>query len=259
MVTEMVRAHEVAHQWFGNKVGWNTYHDQWLSEAFANYAGAMYIEQKYKEPARLREILEEARRRILDKAPDGTVYDSVGPIWLGQRLSSTAVPNGYGEVTYAKGTWIVHMLRMLMRSEGGSDDNFFKMVRDLLNPSDGNSVSTWDLKRLVEKYQSKTMDIRSDKKMDWFFDQWILQTGIPSYALEYKVRADGKAFVVEGRITQSGVPDNFIMPLPLYADDQLLGTVVVSDDQGSFRFNAKNRPSKVTIDPHLTVLAQIQN
>ena len=259
MVTEMVRAHEVAHQWFGNKVGWNTYHDQWISEAFANYAGAMYIEQKYKEPARVREILEEARRRILEKAPDGTVYDSVGPIWLGQRLSSTAVPNGYSEVTYAKGTWIVHMLRMLMRSEGGSDENFFKMVRDLLNPPDGNSVSTWDLKRLVEKYQTKTMDVRNDKKMDWFFDEWILQTGIPNYALDYKVRADGRAFIVEGRIMQSGVPDNFIMPLPLYADDQLLGIVVVSDDEGSFRFNAKTRPSKVTIDPHLTVLAQIQN
>ena len=259
MVTEMVRAHEVAHQWFGNKLGWNTYHDQWISEAFANYAGAMYIEQKYKEPARLREILEDARRRILEKATDGTVYDSVGPIWLGQRLSSTAVPNGYGEVTYAKGTWIVHMLRMLMRSEGGSDENFFRMVRDLLNTSDGNSASTFDLKRLVEKYQTKTMDVRGDKKMDWFFDQWIFQTGVPTYALDYKVRADGKAFVVEGRITQSGVPDNFIMPLPVYADDQLLGAVVVGDDEGTFRFNVKNRPSKVTIDPHLTVLAQIQN
>src|SRR5205814_10434265 len=39
MFTELVRAHEIAHQWFGNKVGWNTYHDQWISEAFSNYAG----------------------------------------------------------------------------------------------------------------------------------------------------------------------------------------------------------------------------
>ena len=41
------RAHEVAHQWWGHLVGWQSYHDQWLSEGFAEYMGAWYVQRKY--------------------------------------------------------------------------------------------------------------------------------------------------------------------------------------------------------------------
>ncbi len=261
MNTEMVRAHEVAHQWFGNKVGWTSYHDQWISEAFANYSGAMYVEQKHNDAVHLREILDDARRRLLEHAPDGSVYDSLGPIWLGQRLSSTAAPNGYAEITYNKGTWIVHMLRMLMRSDDrNSDDVFLKMIRDFLNEYDGRTASTWDLKRVAEKYMTKAMDVRGDNKLDWFFDDWILGTGIPTYTMNYNVQPSPRGgFSIDGRVTQSGVPDTFVMPVPVYADDQLLGKVAVSDDEGAFHFDVKTRPVKVTLDPRQTVLAQIKN
>ncbi len=260
LATEMVRAHEVAHQWFGNKVGWSTYHDQWISEAFANYAGAMYLEHKYKEMPRMREIMDDARRRVLERSPDGNTYDSDGPIWLGQRLSNTAAPNGYNEVIYGKGTWIVHMLRMMMRSEGkNSDENFLAMIREFLTDYNGRNASTADLKRVAEKHMTKSMDVRGDKKLDWFFDEWVLGTGIPAYTLDYKIQPSPKGFVIEGQIKQSGVSDDFVMPVPLYADDQLLGRVVVSDDPGAFRFEVKNKPSKVLVDPQLTILAQLKN
>jgi hypothetical protein len=260
MVTEMVRAHEIAHQWFGNKVSWSTYHDQWISEAFANYAGAMFIEQKYNDQSRMREIMEEARRRLLARSPDGKTYESVGPIWLGQRLVTSNVPNGYGEIVYAKGTWIVHMLRMMMRSNGARpDEAFHKMVRDFLQEFDGANASTWDLKRVAERYMTKSMDIHGDRKLDWFFDQWIMGTGIPTYNLEYKIQPDGKGFVIQGTIRQSGVSDTFVMPVPVYADDRLLGTVVVGDDEGSFKFSVPAKPSKVTADPQLTILAEVKN
>lgn len=48
-VYDAFRAHEVAHQWWGHIVGWKTYHDQWLSEAFAEYCGAWYVQRKYLE------------------------------------------------------------------------------------------------------------------------------------------------------------------------------------------------------------------
>ena len=48
-VTDAFRAHEVAHQWFGHIVGWKTYHDQWLSEGFADYAGALYLQARYPD------------------------------------------------------------------------------------------------------------------------------------------------------------------------------------------------------------------
>ncbi len=261
MFTELIRAHELAHQWFGNKIGWNSYHDQWIPEGFANYLGAMYIEHKYKDQGKLREILDSGRRRLFEHAPDGNTYDSLGPIWLGQRLSTTAAPDGYSEITYSKGTWIVHMLRSMMKSDGKDPDAaFLKMVREFLTQFDGNNMSTWDLKRIAEKYMNKAMDVRNDGKLDWFFDDWVRGTGIPVYTMNYKVLPESKGgFAVEGRISQSSVPDTFVMPVPVYADDQLLGYVVVDDEQGYFRFAVKNKPARVAVDPRETILAIVKN
>ena len=52
------------------------------------------------------------------------------------------------------------------------------------------------------------MDIAGNGRMDWFFNEWVYGTEMPSYRFEYKVSADG---TVSGRITQSGVSDNFAM------------------------------------------------
>jgi hypothetical protein len=151
------------------------------------------------------------------------------------------------------------MLRGMMRSEGPNpDDAFLKMIREFLN-REGATVSTWDLKRVAEKYMPRSMDLRGDRKLDWFFDEWILGTGIPTYSLDYRVQPETRGFVIEGRLAQSGVSDTFIMPVPIYADDQQLGTVVVGDDGASFRFTVRNRPSRVSVDPQLTVLAQVKN
>ena len=252
-----MRAHEIAHQWFGNKVGWRNYHDQWISEAFSNYAGALYIEHKYPETSRMKEILDDSRMKLLDRGASGKTNESAGPIWLGYRLSSSITPDGYLRTVYNKGTWVVHMLRMLMRGEGSNPDEAFqKMVREFLETHQGATATTFDLKRIAEKHMTKTMDLREDRKLDWFFDQWVFGSGIPKYTMDYKVEASGGSFVVEGAIKQSDVPDDFIMPVPVYADDMLLGKVVVDAQGGTFRFTVKQKPSRVMMDPRATVLSQ---
>lgn len=52
-------------------------------------------------------------------------------------------------------------------------------------------------------------------KMDWFFNQWVYGTQVPAYRLEYKVTSDG---MLSGKITQSGVTDDFVMIVPIYLD-----------------------------------------
>lgn len=221
---------EIVREWFGNKVGARTYHDQWIFDGFARYAAAMYVDNK--QPG-------------MPKLSD----DSEGPIWLGQRLRNNDLVTG-------KGMWVVHMIRMLMRSEAPDpDEAFFKMTREFLDSSRDALASTWDFKRIAEKYMTRTMDIRGDQKLDWFFDEWVLGTGIPSYKLDYQIDAAKDGFVVSGVIKQSGVPDHFVMPMPVYADDELLGLVVV-DDEGTFQFVVKKRPEKILLDPHATILAK---
>jgi hypothetical protein len=62
------------------------------------------------------------------------------------------------------------------------------------------------------------MDLRGDKKMEWFFDQWVRGTWLPRYALDYRItqNADGKSSV-EFKIKQSQVSDDFVMLVPVYA------------------------------------------
>jgi len=150
------------------------------------------------------------------------------------------------------------MLRMLMREDGPDPDAaFLKVTREFLEAYQGKLASTWDFKRIAEKYMTKSMDLRDDRKLDWFFDEWVFGTGIPTYTLDYSVQPAQNGFVVQGTIKQSEVSEHFIMSVPIYADGDFLGRVVVSDEDGTFRFSVKNRPAKVLIDPHGTVLGKM--
>ncbi len=53
--------------------------------------------------------------------------------------------------------------------------------------------------------------------MDWFFDEWVKETGIPHYAVKFDVKPHGNEFIVTGRLEQSGVDDLFTAPVPIYA------------------------------------------
>jgi hypothetical protein len=59
------------------------------------------------------------------------------------------------------------------------------------------------------------MNVDNSGKMDWFFNQWVYGIEIPSYKFDYQVAQDG---TLSGRITQSGVSDNFAMVVPVYLD-----------------------------------------
>ena len=256
---ELVWAHEIAHQWFGNKAGWRSYHDTWIHEGLAHYAGGMYIEHKYQDDEPLRELLNRARKDLLEQTPSGETWESTGPIWLGYRLSSSITPDGYLKTVYNKALWVTHMLRMMMR-ENGSDERFLRMVRNLLEEFDGKFVSTWDFKRLAEKHMIGAMDLADDGTLDWFFDSWVFGAGVPIYSLDYAVQSSDSGFTVTGRIIQEGVSSPFAMLVPLYVDDgedlRELGRVVVGDGRGGFRFTVRTRPKNLVIDPHGSVLAQ---
>ncbi len=258
IATEFVRAHEIAHQWFGNKVGWRSYRDQWMIEGLSNYAGAMYLQHKYGEDGPLMEILDDAVSRLFVSTGEGTTHDDNGPVWLGHRLATSDIPDGYIETVYTKSTWIVHMLRMMMQAEDGSDDRFLAMLREFLDEFDGRPASTWDLKAALEKHMTGNMDVSGDGTMDWFFQQWVFGTGVPAYDLTYTIERSGGTSVVSGQITQTGVTD-FVMPVPVYAGGEHLGDVVVSGEATSFSFQLNAEADEIELDPHQTVLMRNRN
>jgi aminopeptidase N len=262
-VNEVALAHEVAHQWWGNSVGWQTYHDQWLSEGFASYASVLHLARE-KDDRRFRALMQSYKQDLLGKTEKGDTIESGGPIWLGRRLSNSLNPDGYANIVYKKACWVIHMLRVLMTdTTTGSDERFFRMLRDFLAAYRDQYPSTQDFIRYAEKYMTRDMDLEKNRRLDWFFADWVYGTGIPTYKLEVQTRRLApQKFVVEGTIEQSGVPPEFEMLVPLaaiYSKDRktTLGRVTVGEGGGSFRFTTTRKPARVAIDEH-SILAVVR-
>jgi hypothetical protein len=58
---KVVTPHEVAHQWWGHTVGFDSYRDQWMSEGFADMSASLYIQLIEKNPKRFIEFTTNAR------------------------------------------------------------------------------------------------------------------------------------------------------------------------------------------------------
>ena len=189
--------------------------------------------------------LSQARAHLLELSPEGGTYESLGPVSIGFRMTQPGRTPGSVAALRNKSLWIVHMLRHVLQTSRG-DTAFADFLADIQGRFRGKSISTDDFKRLAEKHAGKSLD--------WFFDSWVFASGVPAYTLDYKIDPGPGGFVVSGRVTQSGVPVTFEVPVPLYADDVLLGMVEVSSDGGDFRFTTRTRPLQVRVDPHGTIL-----
>jgi hypothetical protein len=210
----LFRAHEVAHQWWGHLVRWDSYHDQWMSEAFAEFSAAMYVQSKLGDMSKYLDIVESWRRDATEKGPTtrGTWSDGVeaGPIWLGFRLSSSK-SSDYTTVVYSKGAYVMHSLRCMMKDWAtGSDDRFIAMMRGFTDSYRGMAATTNDFQAIVERHLGESMN--------WFFEQWIYGTDVPKLSCKHDVRQSGNDYYLDLTITQGNVAGNFKSVIPIRVD-----------------------------------------
>lgn len=215
-----VAAHEVAHQWWGHTIGWTNYRDQWMSEGFSQLSTSLYIQFVRKDIDKFNEFWEEERLRIVEpsRSTNGVRPYTVGAVNQGFRLATSKTPGAYRNLVYPKGAYILHMIRMMMLDRKDGDAKFQAMMRDFVKTNFNKGTTTEDFKAAVEKHITPKMDIDKNGRMDWFFDQWVYGKEVPAYKLEYKVDSVSGKSVLSGKITQSGVSDDFAMVVPLYLD-----------------------------------------
>lgn len=211
---EILRAHEVAHQWWPFGVEYKTYHDQWLSEGLADFSGLWYMQLARRRNELYFGKLEEWRQVILQNR-GGFIGggQEAGPVWLGRRTQTTATPfNDFAVVVYEKGAWVFHMLRnYLLDLDTMNEDRFVALMRDFYASHKGGSASTADFRRAVEKH--------AGEDMGWFFRQWVYGTAVPTYRFAWtSAPADSGKYRVRCRIEQRGVPDDFQMRVPIRID-----------------------------------------
>ena len=236
-VTERVNyrllSNVLAHQWWGVSVSPASKDDWWLSDGFARYSEARYVESAAGEAG-----LEEM---IKDMSVGALAYDSV-PLSSADKLDYFS-PEFQSLVT-DKGAMILHMLRWVV-----GEKDYLKIMREFATKYAGKSASSDDFRELSEKVYGQ--------QLTWFYSQWMDSTSAPEFKAKYTVYRLGnnKGFRIVGAIQQD--LDLFRMPVNLRIDtdgrtEEKRIEVVGTDSP--FSVETFGRPRRIAIDPENRVL-----
>jgi hypothetical protein len=215
-----VAPHEVAHQWWGNRVGFSSYRDQWMSEGFADMSASLFLQVVDKNPKKFIDFWNDERDLLTMKDAQGYRAIDAGPVTLGYRLSNTKTGfNVTRDLIYPKGAYILHMVRMMMWDKQTGDQNFKLTMQDFVKTYGGRAATTEDFKAMVEKHMTPEMAGFGGGKMDWFFDEYVYGTQLPSYNMESSVNNNPAGDMeCSFKLTQSSVNESFRMLVPLYIE-----------------------------------------
>jgi hypothetical protein len=204
---EFFIAHELAHQWWGQAVGWKNYHEQWLSEGFAQYFAALYAE-KARGPQVFDNMMRRMRRWALDESDQG-------PVYLGYRIGHVKNDGRlFRAVVYNKGATVLHMLRTLI-----GDRAFFAGIRRF--------YETWRFKKAGSDDLRRAMEAEAHVSLDRFFERWVYGQDLPQVTFTYRVVQNGDGQEALLRFEQAA--ETFDLPVVVMLDyvDRPPGRVVV--------------------------------
>ncbi len=234
---EGIISHELAHQWFGDKVTCKDWHHIWLNEGFATYSEAVYVEEVYGKNAYKNQIMNEMNYA---KSAVGSIYvediSSVDEIFDGAR-------------SYSKGAVVLHMLRGVV-----GDSIFFKILRDYHNDSQlaFNVATTEDFQRIAENVFG--MDL------NYFFQEWIYGYNYPKYSVVWNSQSiENDLYNVNINIsqTENSDPKFFTMPIQIKiktSNGDTLFTVFNDQQNQSFPFTVSGTPQSLTFDPENLIM-----
>jgi len=221
---KIVGPHEIAHQWWGHLVGFNSYRDQWMSEGFAEMSASIFIQAVYSQKGldEYHKFWADERWLMTSRNKEGTRPVDVGPVTLGYRLQNAKTgENVTRGLIYPKGAYILQMIRFMLQDPRSQDPDakFKQMMHEFTKTYANRIASTEDFKAVVEKYMNPDMDLFGNHKLDWFFNQFVYGTDYPSYHFEHSFSTDANGdTVLNFKLSQAGVGQNFAMPLPIYLE-----------------------------------------
>jgi hypothetical protein len=235
-------AHEMGHSWWGNLVG--SASGPVIDEGLAQMSAVMSLEKLQGEKA-MRSFL---KNGVPGYAQSATQYFQrfAGPGGKDYPLGGTAQGSDAAaamhDIADTKGMFVYQMLR-----EQIGHTAFVGGLRSVVQRFAGRSASVSDFRVAWES--------ASGKDLGPFFRQWMDRTGAPELALESKVRAEGRGFVVSGSITQRGEPYDVVAEVALaYPGGRDIRTVAVSGPSTAFSFQTDRKPEWVVLDPDYKIL-----
>ncbi|HEY7641917.1 MAG TPA: M1 family aminopeptidase [Steroidobacteraceae bacterium] len=179
---DAILAHELAHQWFGNSLSVADWRHVWLNEGFATYAAMLWQEHRNGAAAYHAEMDKVAAQALQ------------GPIFMSDVTDNKKL---FGEATFDKGAWVLHMLRGVM-----GDEHFFEALRTYVAEYSYRNVTTEDFRAVCERFYGKSLE--------WFFKEWIYGVSRPTYRVSWAAAGEQLALTI--RQTQTDAPA-FTMPI----------------------------------------------
>lgn len=273
--SELFRAHEVAHQWWGAGADWESYRDQWIPEGFAHYAAALYVLAGLGEEDQFRDMLDAWRLDALGEVSVGqglglkrygfrpaVIRESdgneSGPLVAGFRLRTTDTPFDYRLLVYEKGAFVLHMLRMLLLDlETGDDRRFRGLMRRFMRDHAGGVASTRSFEAAVTR--------AFGEPMDWFFDQWVYGVDVPTYRPDLDVsplRDAREPFVLHGTVRQEEVPPGFRAAVPVRLEfrdhEPIVRRILIDRPQVDVEIPIPAEPTRIEFNYLHGVLARVR-
>jgi peptidase M1-like protein len=238
-VPDFFIAHELAHQWWGHGVAGQNYHERWISEAFAQYAAALWVRHRRGEDA-FRDMLARMGRWALR-------YAGKGPIYLGHRLGHIeGDPQIYRAVVYDKGAYVLHMLRQIV-----GEPAFRAAGMSLQKANRFRKVGTDDVRASLEA--ASGLDLRP------YFAEWVYGTSLPELRLATRSRPEAAGYRTEITVEGRDLPG----PVPLeVAISHLAGTEVrtvrLEPEGGSWTVDTPGLPRRVDVNAGRGLLARVR-
>ncbi len=237
---EDVVAHELAHQWFGDLITCRTWQDLWLNEGFATYSESVYREARYG--------VAEYQRLIRTRMT--SAFTAQGSVFV---TDTSTVANLFASNrVYAKGAWVLHMLRHVM-----GDSVFFHALQRYVADTRFRygTASTADFQGICESVAGRSLG--------WFFSAWIYGERYPRYTLRWTAHTAGTRFVVDANLSQethTASPSFFTMPVDVrFSSGSADTTVVLWNDRKSqsYTIDLAFRPVSATVDPDMWILREV--
>jgi len=190
--------------------------------------------------------------------------NDIGPIIQGLRLNTSKTLGAYQALTYDKGALVLRMLHFLLSNPtNGNDTEFIATMKEFVEKYRNGSARTEDFWSVASQHFART-PIASKfglRDLDWFFKEWVYETGLPTYQMEYETvtQPDG-SLMVKGTVKQTNVDPDFQMVLPLVmtfdGNQQARTAVRAIGPSSTFELKVPQKPIKVELDPFSWVLSE---
>lgn len=226
---EYYLAHEIAHQWWGQGVTWESYHDQWVSEGLAQYSAALYLKERYGQGA---------FHRILKKFNKWTEKKAHwGPIILGSRISHFDF-KAFQAIVYNKTSLVLNMLKDVI-----GEETFFKGLKKFFQDYRFKRASSYDFFR--------TINSLTDKDMGLFFEKWYETYQLPESRISHHVQRIQNGYLLKLKVEQ--IEDKFVFPLWVEWKEEgkrVTRKFIVREKNQEFLIRLDHKPKHITINPH---------